>query len=78
MFSDALALALAWFAAWVSARPAGAHSYGLARADVAAFVNGLALLLVVVFIVVEAISRLLHPGQSMAGESWSWPSSGCC
>jgi len=65
MFSDALALGLAWFAAWVAARPPGArHSYGLARAEViAAFVNGLALLLVVVFIAVEAISRLLHPAD---------------
>jgi cobalt-zinc-cadmium efflux system protein len=65
MFSDALALALAWFAAWVSARPAGSrHSYGLARAEViAAFVNGLALLLVVVLIAVESIDRLLHPGD---------------
>ncbi|HTT37550.1 MAG TPA: cation diffusion facilitator family transporter [Burkholderiales bacterium] len=62
MVSDAMALGLAWFAAWVSARPSGArHSYGLARAEViAAFVNGLALLLVVVLIAVEAISRLLH------------------
>jgi len=65
MFSDALALALAWFAAWVSARPAGSrHSYGLARAEViAAFVNGLALLLVVVLIAVESIDRLLRPGD---------------
>jgi len=65
MFSDAGALGLAWFAAWVAARPAGSrHSYGLARAEVvAAFVNGLALLLVVVFIAVEAIARLLEPRQ---------------
>ena len=65
MFSDGLALGLAWFAAWVAAQPPGArHSYGLARAEViAAFVNGLALLLVVVFIAVEAISRLLHPAD---------------
>lgn len=65
MFSDALALGLAWFAAWVAAQPPGArHSYGLARAEViAAFVNGLALLLVVVFIAVEAIGRLLHPAD---------------
>jgi cobalt-zinc-cadmium efflux system protein len=63
MFSDALALGLAWFAAWVSARPAGSrHSYGLARAEVlAAFVNGVALLLVVVFIAVESIRRLMQP-----------------
>ena len=65
MFSDAGALGLAWFAAWVAARPAGSrHSYGLARAEVvAAFVNGLALLLVVVFITVEAIARLLEPRE---------------
>ena len=63
MFSDALALGLAWFAAWISARPAGSrHSYGLARAEViAAFVNGVALLLVVVFIAVESIRRLMQP-----------------
>ena len=63
MISDALALGLAWFAAWLSRRPAGArHSYGLARAEViAAFLNGLAMVLVVVLISVEAIARLLDP-----------------
>lgn len=68
MLSDALALGLAAFAAWLGARPAGKrHSYGFARAEVvAAFVNGLALLLVVVFIVVEAVGRLLDP-QPVAG-----------
>src|SRR5215470_12155003 len=65
MFSDALALGLAWFAGWVSARPPGArHSYGLARAEViAAFINGLVLLLVVVFIAVESIERLMRPAS---------------
>jgi cobalt-zinc-cadmium efflux system protein len=63
MFSDALALGLAWFATWVAQRPAGArHSFGLARAEVvSAFVNGLAMLLVVVLIAVEGVARLLHP-----------------
>lgn len=63
MFSDAAALGLAWFAAWIARRPAGArHSFGLARAEVVcAFVNGLAMLLVVVLIAVEAVGRLLHP-----------------
>jgi cobalt-zinc-cadmium efflux system protein len=63
MLSDALALGLAAFAAWLGARPAGQrHSYGFQRAEVvAAFVNGLALLLVVVFIAVEAVQRLLEP-----------------
>src|SRR5882724_8942862 len=68
MFTDSLALGLAALAAWVAARPAGArHSYGFARAEVvAAFVNGLAMLLIVVLIVVEAVARLLEP-QPVAG-----------
>lgn len=68
MLSDALALGLAAFAAWLGSRPAGRrHSYGFARAEVvAAFVNGIALLLVVVFIAVEAVGRLLDP-QPVAG-----------
>jgi len=68
MLSDALALGLAAFAAWLGARPAGKrHSYGFARAEVvAAFVNGLALLLVIVYIAVEAVGRLLDP-QPVAG-----------
>ena len=68
MLSDSLALGLAAFAAWVASRPAGErHSYGFARAEVvAAFVNGLAMLLIVVLIVVEAVSRLLEP-QPVAG-----------
>jgi len=68
MLSDALALGLAAFAAWLGARPAGTrHSYGFARAEVvAAFVNSLALLLVVIFIAVEAVGRLLDP-QPVAG-----------
>jgi cobalt-zinc-cadmium efflux system protein len=63
MVSDAAALALAWFAAWLSQRPPGSrHSFGLARAEViAAFVNGLGLLLVVLLIAVEAVKRLMAP-----------------
>ena len=68
MLSDSLALGLAAFAARVAVRPAGVrHSYGFARAEVvAAFVNGLAMLLIVVLIVVEAVARLLEP-QPVAG-----------
>jgi cobalt-zinc-cadmium efflux system protein len=63
MFSDAIALGVAWLAAWLAQRPAGLrHSFGLARAEViAAFVNGLSMVLVVVLISVEAIRRLLDP-----------------
>ena len=68
MLSDALALGLAAFASWLGSRPAGSrHSYGFARAEVvAAFVNGLAMLLIVVVIAVESISRLLDP-QPVSG-----------
>ena len=63
MFSDAMALAIAAFAEKLAKRPASArHSYGLARAEVvAAFLNGLVMLVVVVAIFVEAIARLLNP-----------------
>ena len=63
MATDAVALALALFAAHIARRPpSGRASYGYARAEVlAAFVNALALLGLVVFIVVEAVQRLLDP-----------------
>lgn len=63
MFSDAAALGIAAVAAWIARRPVGArHSYGFSRAEIiAAFVNGLALLLVVVLIFVESARRLLDP-----------------
>ena len=63
MATDAAALGLALFAQWVARRPPSPRaSYGYARAEVlAAFVNALALLLLVGFIVVEAIARIAHP-----------------
>jgi cobalt-zinc-cadmium efflux system protein len=63
MFSDATALGVAAGAAWLARRPPSArHSYGLARAEViAALINGLAMLAVVVWIAVEAVERLTAP-----------------
>ncbi len=68
MFTDAAALGLALFAQWVARRPPSHRaSYGYARAEVlAAFVNALALLGLVAFIVIEAVRRLLAP-QPVAG-----------
>jgi cobalt-zinc-cadmium efflux system protein len=68
MFSDTAALALAAFANWIGRRPPSArHSYGFARAEVlAALVNSVLMLAVVVAIVVEAIARLQTP-QPVAG-----------
>lgn len=63
MLSDAAALGLAAFAQWLARRPPSArHSYGLARAEiVAAFINGLVMLLVVAGIALEAVARLRAP-----------------
>jgi cobalt-zinc-cadmium efflux system protein len=63
MFVDTLALALAFFAHRLARRPAShARSFGHTRLQVlAAFVNSLLLLAIVVAILVEAGGRLLHP-----------------
>ena len=63
MFSDALALGLAALAAWLARRPASRrHSYGWARAEViGATLNSLLMLFIIVFLVVEAVARLLDP-----------------
>ena len=63
MATDAAALGLALFAQWVARRPPSPRaSYGYARAEVlAAFVNAILLLLLVGFIVVEAIRRIATP-----------------
>ena len=68
MFSDSVALGMAATASWVGRRPPSArHSYGLARAEVvAALLNGLVMLAVVVAIVVEAIRRF-RGSQPVAG-----------
>ena len=68
MFSDVAALGLAAFAQWVAQRPPSArHSYGLGRAEViAALLNGLLMLAVIVWIVVEAVARLQAP-HAVAG-----------
>lgn len=68
MVSDAAALALAAFAAWLSLRPPSAkHSYGFGRAEIlAAAINALAMLIIVAGISYEAWQRFLLP-QSVAG-----------
>ncbi|MEM7079500.1 MAG: cation diffusion facilitator family transporter [Pseudomonadota bacterium] len=63
MFLDATALGLAWWAARVSARDPDQHlSYGYHRFQVlAAFINGLTLALLVIWIAIEAAGRLFEP-----------------
>src|SRR5204862_2697941 len=69
MATDAAALGLALFASRIARRPPSRRaSYGYARAEVlAAFVNALALLSLVVFISVEAVRRLLEPAPVAGG-----------
>lgn len=68
MISDATALGLAAFAAWVARQPASArHSYGLVRSEaVAALFNGLFMLAVVAAITFHAVERLQAP-QPVSG-----------
>ena len=63
MLTDAAALAAALVAAGLAARPArGRWTFGLGRAEIlAAQGNGITLLLVALWIVVEAIRRLVSP-----------------
>jgi len=69
MLTDAGSLGLAWLGFKLADRPADAtRSFGWARFKVlAAFVNGLALIVLAVWIVVEAVQRLLDP-QTVAGD----------
>jgi len=63
MLTDTASLALAWWAFRLGRRPPGdSHTYGLMRAEVlAAFVNGLALMVLTGWIVWEAVERLREP-----------------
>ena len=69
MLTDFAALAMAWLAFRVARRPADARrTYGFDRLSVlAAFVNGLALFAVTVWIVVEATAASPTRGRSRAG-----------
>ena len=67
MLTDTMALALAAVAFQVSKRPADARlTYGYQRFQIlAAFVNGLSLLLIVFWILYEAVDRFRHPVEIM-------------
>ena len=68
MLTDAMALGLAAFAAWLAKQPRSArHSYGLVRAEVvAALINSLFMLVIIIAIAYHAVERLLQP-QPVAG-----------
>src|SRR3546814_12665402 len=67
MVSDAAALGFSWFALRIGRREATDHlSYGYRRMEIlAAFVNGLTLLLIAVWIVIEAVQRFFDPVEVM-------------
>jgi cobalt-zinc-cadmium efflux system protein len=69
MLTDTAALALAWFAFRIARRrPDLRRSYGYHRVQVlAAFVNGMALVVIVAGIAVEAVTRLVHPVAVLGG-----------
>lgn len=70
MLTDTMSLALAAVAFHVAKRPAdGRLTYGYQRFQMlAAFVNGLSLLLIVGWILFEAVTRFLHP-QAVLGRT---------
>jgi len=65
MFSDAAALALALFAIWMAQKPATSErTFGYYRAEIlAALVNGAALIVIAIFILVEAWGRFRQPPE---------------
>lgn len=69
MLSDNLSLGLALFAAWLAQRPATPNkSFGYRRAEIlAALANGLTLVVVSVWVFVEAYSRMREPTDVLGG-----------
>jgi cobalt-zinc-cadmium efflux system protein len=70
MLTDTMALALSAIAFRMSSKPPDEkHSYGFQRFQIlAAFVNGLSLLAIVLWILIEAVQRLLDPSP-VVGET---------
>jgi cobalt-zinc-cadmium efflux system protein len=69
MWTDVSALGLALLAAWFAARPANRkRTYGYARLEIlSALVNGVLLVAITIFIVVEALQRLKNPSTIHLG-----------
>jgi len=80
MVTDAAALGLALLAQLIARRPPSArHSFGFVRAEaLAAFVNSLAMLLLVAWIAYEAAQRLLHPEHVRGGTVFVVATIGAC
>lgn len=63
MASDALALTISAFAAWIAIKPpSDSHTYGLGRAEViAAWISSLLMVILSIAIIVEAVARFQQP-----------------
>ncbi|MBK9156445.1 MAG: cation transporter [Chloracidobacterium sp.] len=70
MFTDVAAMSLTLFAFWFSARPATRKkTYGYYRMEIlAAFVNGVALALIAVWVIFEAVGRFSSPPEIMGAQ----------
>ncbi|MEJ2309848.1 MAG: cation diffusion facilitator family transporter [Gammaproteobacteria bacterium] len=70
MLTDGLSLGLAAFASWLAARaPSRRHSYGLGQLELlAALVNALFMIAIVVMISTAAVDRFMHP-RPVEGET---------
>jgi cobalt-zinc-cadmium efflux system protein len=77
MFCDTAALALAWFASWMAQKPQDASkTYGYYRAEIlAAFANGIILIVVSLAISLEAVQRLMTP-EPIQGDVMMWVAMG--
>src|SRR5438105_12323744 len=69
VLTDVFALGLAWFAVEQSKRPADQRrSYGYQRVGIlAAFLNAITLIVIVLAIAFEAVRRITHPEQVQGG-----------
>jgi cobalt-zinc-cadmium efflux system protein len=69
MLVDALTLLMAVVAVWMARKPADARrSYGYGRVEVlSGFISALIQIVLIVFIVIEAVGRLLHPEPILSG-----------
>ena len=69
MLSDNFSLGVALFAAWLAGRPATPEkSFGYRRAEIlAALANGMTLVAISVWILIEAYTRLREPAEVLGG-----------
>jgi cobalt-zinc-cadmium efflux system protein len=68
MLGDVGALALSYFAMWLASKPASSEkTYGYFRTEIfAAFINGMTLVAIALFIIYEAYRRIVSPPEIMS------------